>query len=237
MATYREEATYNYGNRIYNNVFHDNGCAAIVIGKPSITEKMTDNAYLNNIIWDNQGAGATNCTDKNAKQILWRAREDGGDRFVNNDIASRLGEAVLGGWGTESGYTIAGYENSIDAMQFVDNLAVDPRFVSELANDYRLQATSPMIDTAAFLTTVRSVSGSGTTLQLADVNYFYDGFGILGEVGDTVQIDGRAETAIVTNINYENIIITLATPLTWQQGDGIGLSYKGKGPDLGAFER
>jgi parallel beta-helix repeat protein len=236
MASYRGEATYNYGNRIYNNVFHDNGCAAIVTGKPSLTEKMTDNAYLNNIIWDNQGAGATNCTDKNAKQILWRAREDGGDRFVNNDIASRLGDEVLGGWGTENGYTIAVYENRIDAMKFRDNLAVDPLFVNESDNDYRLHSSSPMVDAAAFLTTVRSVSGSGTTLQLADVNYFYDGFGIPGEVGDTVQVDGRAEAAIITNINYENKTITLDTPLTWQQGDGIGLSYKGAGPDLGAFE-
>ncbi|WP_019615660.1 NosD domain-containing protein [Psychromonas ossibalaenae] len=235
MAAYRDEATYNYGNRIYNNTFHNNWCTAVAIGKP--INKMGDNQYKNNILWDNQGLSQEQCYETSAKQILLLSRLKSGDRFMNNNIASRAGEDVLGLWGNPSAYTIRDFENSLGTISFSENLAVDPLFTNEYENDYRLRSASPMVDSGAFLSTVTSASGSGSKLQLADVNSFYDGFAIPGEVGDRVQIEGRTATAVIIHVNHKHKTITLDKALTWKRGEGIGLSYNGLRPDIGAFER
>ena len=234
MASYSKEATYNYANRIYNNTFHDNWCVAIAIGKPRV--KMTDNEYRNNILWNNQGLSASHCKGNSAKQILLRDRQQSGGRFVRNNIASSVGDEVLGSWGTAIGLSLTSYSQGFGAAEFNHNLALNPLFVDESQHDYRLQSNSPMIDNGAFLTTIISPSGSGNQVQLTDVKYFYDGFNIPGEVGDTVQIAGRNDTAIIVKIDYGKQAIVLDKPLTWQQGDGIALSYSGASPDLGALQ-
>ena len=235
MQGYSEEAKYNYGNRIYHNVFHNNWCAGLNTANAVV--KMTDNRYLNNILWNNQGSGANNCAAVNAKQILWQASNNGGDYFINNNIASARGDEILGSWGAEIGYDIDDYAFFIDAIQFTGNLQQNPEFVDEDAGNYRLRAASPMLDAGAYFTQVTSASGTGNRLELDDVSYFYDGFGIPGEVGDRIQIAGQTDTAIIVKIDYHNSSIFVDKPLTWKQGDGIALSYTGAAPDLGAFER
>lgn len=234
MAAYANEATYNYANRIYNNTFHDNWCVAVAIG--TALKKMTDNEYRNNILWNNQGFGQSHCTEKNAKQILLRNSQKSGGRFVNNNIASHIDEYVLGIWGSPISHSLRSYYLRFGIAEFDKNIASDPLFKNALNNDYRLQAISPMIDKGAFLSTVISQSGVGNQLQLADVKYFYDGFSIPGEVGDTVQIEGHNETARIVKIDYARQAIILNKALSWQQGDGIALSYNGLSPDLGALE-
>ncbi|MFT6985891.1 MAG: hypothetical protein ACJAT7_001711 [Psychromonas sp.] len=234
MASYASEATYNYANRIYNNTFHDNWCVALAIGIP--LKKMTDNEYRNNILWNNQGLGKSQCKEKNGKQILLRNGRKSGGRFVNNNIASNIDEGVLGIWGSPISHSLMSYYLRFGVAEFVQTIAIDPLFADQSNNDYRLQAMSPMIDKGAFLSSVISPSGSGNQLQLADVKYFYDGFAIPGEVGDTVQIEGHNETASIVKIDYAKQAIILNKPLSWQQGDGIALSYNGSSPDLGALE-
>lgn len=234
MASYRDEATYNYGNRIYNNNFHDNHCIAISIGGP--INKMADNEYLNNIIWNNQGLSQENCADTSAKQILFRSRTNNEEHFINNNIASSQGDGILGIWGTDRSYSIAEHENSIGNIHFTDNLETDPLFIDAKNNDYQLSKTSPMIDAGLFLTRIKSESASGTQIQVADISYFYDGFNIPGEKGDLVQIEGRNATAIISAINYQTQTLTLETALTWKKGEKIALSYRGIKPDIGALE-
>lgn len=234
MAAYASEATYNYANRIYNNTFHDNWCVAIAIGKPRA--KMTDNEYRNNILWNNQGLSASHCKGNNAKQILLRDSQQSGGRFIHNNIASRVGQGVIGVWGDDLGQPLASYAQGFSSAEFRHNMALNPLFVDESKHDYRLQDRSPMIDKGAFLTTVLSPSGSGNQIQLTDVKYFYDGFNIPGEVGDTVQIAGRNYTATIVRIDHAKQALILDKPLTWQQGDGIALIYSGARPDLGALE-
>lgn len=234
MTSYGQEAAFNYGNRVYNNTFHDNWCVGLAISSP--LKKMTDNEYRNNILWNNQGLGASQCAEKNAKQILLRNSKTSGGRFINNNIASSVDEYVIGIWGSERSHSLFSYYLSFGVAEIDDSTQVDPLFKSESNHDYSLQAESPMIDAGAFLTSVISADGSGNQIQLADVKYFYDGYSIPGEVGDKVQIAGRDETATIVKIDYTKQAIILNKPLTWLQGDGIALSYNGVSPDIGARE-
>lgn len=234
MTAYGQEAQYNYANRVYNNTFNNNWCAGISISRP--LNKMTDNEYRNNILWNNQGFGTAHCQENNSKQILLINRKNKGERFINNNIASTTDKYVLGIWGRSLSDSIFAYSLRDGAVNFTDNIAIDPGFKDELINDYRLQSTSKMIDVGSFLSSVISKSGSGNLLQLADVTYFYDGFAIPGEVGDSVRIEGTTETAVIVKIDYIQQSIILDKALTWQQGDGIALSYNGTHPDIGALE-
>ena len=114
-------------------------------------------------------------------------------------------------------------------------IKVSPRFADEAGRDLHLTAGSPMIDAGAFAT--RAVgAGSGTVLTVEDVGYFYDGFGIPGEAGDIIQLDGQADTARIVQIDYAAGTLKLDRPLTWIAGQNVHLQYSGTRPDMGAYE-
>jgi hypothetical protein len=110
-----------------------------------------------------------------------------------------------------------------------------PGFVNETLNDFRLAVGSRMIDAGGPLTTA-TAAGSGTSLRVEDASYFYDGYTIPGEVGDSIQIIGQPATAVVVAINYATNTLTLDSSLTWAAGAGVALRHSGARPDLGAFE-
>ncbi len=110
-----------------------------------------------------------------------------------------------------------------------------PPFVNETTRDLHLQSSSSLIDTATFITTA-SAAGSGTALGVADASWFYDGFQIPGEVGDTVQLEGQSQTARIVAIDYATSTLTLDRSLSWSAGQGVHLAYGGSRPDPGAFE-
>ena len=92
-----------------------------------------------------------------------------------------------------------------------------------------------MIDAGTYLTKTAS-SGDGTSLRVQDASYFYDGYGIDGDPGDLIQIQGQTATARVIDIDYQNNILTLDKALTWDAGKGVSLTLNGTAPDLGAYE-
>ena len=114
-------------------------------------------------------------------------------------------------------------------------LTSSPLFVSETTHDFHLQSGSPQINAGAFLTTT-AVAGSGTSMKVADVGYFFDGYGIDGEIGDTIQLAGQGARATIVAIDYTNKVLTLSQSLTWTAGQGLALAYAGSAPDMGAFE-
>ncbi len=110
-----------------------------------------------------------------------------------------------------------------------------PGFVDEAARDFHLAFGSPMIDAAVFLTTA-TATGSGTQLPVADASYFFDGYGIPGELGDEIQLQGQTTVARVVAVDLVANRLTLDRPLTWTLGQGVALRFAGATPDLGAHE-
>jgi hypothetical protein len=114
-------------------------------------------------------------------------------------------------------------------------LSASPLFADEARHDLHLTADSPMIDAGAFVT--RTVgAGNGKVLPVEDVGYFYDGFGIPGEIGDMIQLERESSTARIVRIDYTNRTLTLDRVVTWTRGQNLHLQYSGIGPDMGAFE-
>ena len=153
--------------------------------------------------------------------------------FVNNLL-----------WGNYSNY-VALLNKSTNMLLFQNNLTnVNPLFAN--TNDggpwqcalpnCSLPFNSPAVDAGAFLTAVTSPSGSGTSFTVADANYFFAGLTAATRTlpGDSIQLQGTTSTSAITAISGNTI--TVATPLTWTNGQRLSLSYGGSAPDVGAYE-
>ncbi len=134
--------------------------------------------------------------------------------------------------------------NAALALQIISNNwqnAGDPKFndittpytaTTAGKPDFSLQSNSPCIDKGAFLTSVTSTSGSGTSFTVADPYFFQGGSGVIQ--GDLIQLQGQTNTAQITAIN--GTTLTLNKSLTWTNGQGVSLPFSGTAPDIGAFE-
>ncbi|QYZ65874.1 MAG: hypothetical protein HPY30_07675 [Gammaproteobacteria bacterium (ex Lamellibrachia satsuma)] len=227
LQHYSPEALYVKHNRVYNNVFHDNACGGISTIDRSYGN-YEDNLFVNNILNKNH-----ECDEPNTPyQHVYREGMSGYQFDNNNFFSGNLGDDVIGYWGG-SGITLAEAQHN-NPNFYVNNIEQDPQFVNEVNRDFTLESTSPMIDAGRFLTATVG-SGSGTTLVVDDAGYFYDGFGIAGETGDEIQLQGSNETARIVEINYANHTITLDRALSWNAGQGVALKYNGTAPDMGGI--
>jgi hypothetical protein len=120
---------------------------------------------------------------------------------------------------------------------FANNRAESPEFVDAAKGDFQLKPQSPLIDAGAFLTTAVGAGTESTQLPVKDPVFFYDGFGIEGEKGDLIQLQGQTETARITEIDPKTKVLKLDRALSWKDGQGVALAYSGAAPDIGAFER
>jgi len=227
MQTYADEALHNRGNRVYGNVFVANECAGISLG-----EGEEDNAFVNNVLADNLGWDG-DCAGDSPAQLLHRG-DLAGVRFWNNALWGGAPEQAVILEEFAAGATLASLEAS-ERGAGGEHLETDPRFVDAAAADFRLRDDSPLRDAGAFLT-VTVGAGSGTVLAVGDARFFYDGFGIAGEVGDAIQLAGQADTAVVVEVDLEGNRLTLDRELTWSDGVGVALAYQGAAPDVGAIE-
>jgi len=244
MTLYPDEAKYNTGNRVYNNVFSQTDFAGISM--PGSSYAFEDNVIKNNIMSnssfvanDTRWNWYTQELDGRPVQLM-TGRLDG-FVFENNDLWAGQGdESYLLTYGTRSSssnppqQTVGWWEANHPEL-FAANSTADPKFIDESGRDYHLQADSPLIDAGTFLTRTLE-AGSGTAIPVADVSYFYDGYGIPGEIGDEIQFAGQTETAIVVGIDYEQDILYIDRPMTWMDNVGVTLWYTGEAPDMGAIE-
>ena len=237
LTWYADEARYTTANRVYHNVMYAGQHAGIDLD-PSGGIEFSDNIIKNNILYKTVMTQYASELEGKPVQVL--APRTTGYVFDTNDI---LGTAV------DQLYTIANASrNSVSSPQrtllqwevaypslFRGNLQLNPLFTNETAGDFTLAAGSPMIDRGAFLART-TAAGSGTSLPVDDVLYFFDGFGVEAETGDVVQLAGQTVTARVVRIDYANKVLVLDRALTWTNAQGVAHAYAGAAPDIGAYE-
>lgn len=180
-----------------------------------------DNHVFHNTFYDNR------CYGMSASAAPGHTRYFG--NIVKNNIFYKNASCSGGANQTSIGNTTA--------VKLESNAIVttSPLFADEAGRDLRLTTGSPMIDAGAFAT--RTVgAGSDKVLKVEDVGYFFDGFGIPGETGDIIQLEGGSSTARIVRIDYTNRTLTLDKSITWTHGQHLHLQYSGIGPDMGAFE-
>lgn len=227
MQYYSDEALYVRHNRVYQNVFYDNSCAGVAVSSGE-----QDDIFKNNILYWNKGISG-DCFGTGPAQVVYKGAITGYSFQNNNIINLTSGENVIHeqfGVGAALSY----FQTSFPAA-YADNFEVAPGFVDAAGADFSLTAASNMIDTGAFLTHT-AAAGSGAVVPVLDAGYFYDGFGIEGEVGDLIRFEGQSVTARITGVDYNANTLTLDESATWTAGQGIALAYSGSRPDLGAHE-
>jgi len=121
----------------------------------------------------------------------------------------------------------------IISKQDSDSVIADPLFKNTTLNDFTLKSDSPAIDAGTWLSTIISPTGSGTSFEVADGSYFYDGYDIPGETGEIIKTQGGQ---IATIVDIKGNKITVNKPINWTFGEGLALNYEGVAPDIGAKE-
>jgi hypothetical protein len=122
--------------------------------------------------------------------------------------------------------------------EWVSNVALsNPYFSNPTTGDFTLtDQSTDLINAGTWLTTIKSPNGSGQTIIVDDPIYFYDGWGIPGEVGDMIYTS-TGQSARINTVNYTSGEITLNSSIKWTKGDGITtVNYSGNAPDIGAYE-
>ena len=249
FSLYGTEAGYNYGNKLYSNVFFENRFAAVSLGR-STSLTFHRNVIKNNILFGNDFVnwdgvydqwGWANADGKPFQIWVMTSGQPGYLFEKNNILYSQAGEediishADYYEYGEPANdYSLSWWETNYPAL-YTANLEIDPGFEDGPGHDFSLQSGSQMIDAGAFLTIVTSPSGSGSQITVEDAGYFFDGFGIEGEEGDLIKLES-GDTAQILGINYSTNTITLDRSINWTNNEGISLEYNGSRPDIGAFE-
>jgi hypothetical protein len=218
------------GIRFYNNVFHDNYESGIYFG--GLTERIADIKFVNNVFFNNDAHGS-GCQ---IRLVDGKSTEIG---FWSNVISGGKPESFATIWyGKRRGKILT--TNATDAKEvlrnkFRVNYHVAPLFVDALCYDHSLGQDSTLRNAGSHLT--RAVgSGQGKELRVEDARYFYDGFGIEGEVGDLIAVGKSRQRARVTYADYSTNTLQLDRSVSWNDGDWVSLPWEGVAPDIGVYE-
>lgn len=206
-------------NHIYNNVIANvTGYPIVIASDKSSGAAAYNNYYKNNVI-----VGGLSST----YELTIMGYSTIYDNFFTNNLFYNNGNTNVLSVPTGTYQSVAKIQSS-DPTHFSFNLQVDP----QLNSDLQPLSGSPCIDTGAFLTTVTSSSGSGTTFTVGDAGYFYNGYGLAA--ADVIMVGGTLAT--ISNVNYVTNTITVTASISWTQGANVSLPYSGSKPDLGAYE-
>ncbi|MGI5819200.1 MAG: right-handed parallel beta-helix repeat-containing protein [Armatimonadota bacterium] len=215
--------------RLYNNVFDDN--AHYGIAARSGSELTRDLVFANNIFSRNDRHG-------NNRQISLAGGTPEQTRLLRNVLTAGLpGEPVVYDHGQawpverlESEEFVAEH-----GARYEGNMDVDPGYVDAAQYNHALREDSPLRDAGRFLTAAVG-AGEGALLAVEDAAYFYDGFGIEGEVGDLIAVGSAEQRARVVSVDHEANTLLLDRDVRWDDGAAVSLAWSGAAPDIGAYE-
>ena len=229
-------------SHIYHNTVYQNILNVALYGNSST--EITGVMIKNNIFQGATEKEVDNRTDYGHPvnyfiNNMWTSNADT-FYFKNTNTTYKCLE--IGGSGDcSNGYVETLYPTEWDSSNFYGN----PTFTDAGSNNFTLQSGSIGIDAATYLTQVNdSGGGSGTNMVVDDSRYFYDGWGIVGETGDTIYVNNSSSadfTAVISSINYSTHTIILTESKTWDDNAEVyhcpsGVCFSGSAPDIGAFE-
>jgi hypothetical protein len=111
------------------------------------------------------------------------------------------------------------------------NVDIAPGFLAADKGDYRLGSKSLCIDAGGSLTKARG-AGRGKTIPVNDALFFSDGHGLVEP--DVIFVG--TERVKIAKIDYKARTITVDRSIWWSKDVPVTLDYKGKSPDIGAYE-
>ena len=226
---------YNRNNKIYHNViynFNQNGSIWYGIKLSVYTDKVQfgPNIFKNNIIYKNGSLFNNGCQIAYTRNITDNPVDVFDGNLISNGINS---EQVIYFFEYNKLYlSLKNAMNSHPDIFLNKNIDTDPLFVNEEIYDFQLKESSPCIDTGTALTTCLT-AGSGYQIFVEDASYFCDGWHLIE--GDIIQVGNNHQVKLVS-VDYLNNILTINQSIVWRQNDPVSLSFKGKAPDIGAFE-
>ena len=134
-------------------------------------------------------------------------------------------------WGVNQTFRgLADYQNKTN--QDKRSLFGQPMFVA--VNNYRLQPETLGHGQGINLTTTTNQGDKVTVIAVADAKYFYDGWGIKGEIGDRIKVGGQE--ARVVSVNHETNVLTVDRDLTWSAGAAVNYYYDDEAPSMGLLD-
>ena len=216
-------------NRIYHNTFNNN---LRNIRTAAQDGTLNSHVFKNNILTNGQAHNDIKKTEV-GYDVYYGYIDVGTSIWQNNNVNGAPDNRYRSTSKNNADFLLiqAAYPSEIS-----DSLTVDPLFTNAVGRDFTLQSTSPMIDAGTWLTTITSsTANSQISLKVADASYFYDGWGIPDEVGDTIKTENGQET-VIQSINYTTKTLTVSPAIDIVNGEGLALNYSGSAPDIGAHE-
>lgn len=246
LTYYTTEAAYCHDTYIYHNVFYKSSFAGVTVSSID-NANYHDQSIKNNIFLKNVFV-------RNDMRHDWYEELDGkpvammiGTGAIEEDLKIKgncfwniqKGEKNMISEGTKSGGVTnenIDYFETLYPTIISNSIQMDPEVVDEVNHDFTLQKTSGLIESGVFLTTVSADVTNSNFLNVVDAYYFYDGFGIDGELGDTIRIEGIDEKLQIVDINYDTKVIELDQSISWSIGDGVSMYFEGTKPNVGLYE-
>ncbi|MGI6543679.1 MAG: hypothetical protein ACOX44_11570 [Limnochordia bacterium] len=199
--------------RVYHNVFDANA----EYGLRVTTGLESNQLFINNIITNN---------DRHGQHIQVSAQPQPGLRMSHNAVWAEFDQDMRSTVTTQSQQ-----RNLLSQTQ----LNVDPGYQDPSLYHHDLKPDSALIDAGQALT-YTTTAGQGTVLPVADAGWFYDGFGIEGEVGDLIVVGESQQPARIVQVDYSRHQLHLDRAVSWSHNDPVGFAWSGKAPDIGVYE-
>jgi hypothetical protein len=249
-------------NRIYNNTIYYSGYNLDSWGVVNEDDKDLYNSYRCAFMFYGDGGGCDGSNGGNviknnlahniwSETNIWKGTSYYPAFYTANSASCNT---ITNNWGN------SGKPQSNPFTPYPDPKFVDPDISNPMAlslvngkwagkPDLSLQADSPVIDKATYLTQANGAGSNLTVLTVDDAKYFQDGTWGSDLARSTVQADSIAigtvsNTVQISSINYNTNTIILTSPKTWPNDAPVWLYKKSNGdvvlsgaaPDYGASE-